>query len=442
MSQRWKLVLIGLLTFVVAFLTYPKETDLLEKVGIKNANLGIKQGLDLQGGAYLTFQADFSQIDKNSQEQAMTSLINVIQKRANPAGTSEITVQRQGSDRVIVQLPGVRDVNDAIDRIGKTANLSFLQVPVNADGTAGQLPEPTDITGKDVDRADVDFSQTNQPVVTLSLKGPAVKKFGDLTTNLNKTGGQLVTLLDNDVIFGPATVSSPITDGKAQLQGNFATVEDARKVAEQINAGALPVPVSLVEQRSVGPSLGKESIQRSVVAAVIGLAMVALFMVIYYRLAGVLAVLALIIYTLISVALYKLSGGTPYAIVLTLAGIAGFILSIGMAVDANILIFERMKEELRQGKSLATSVEAGFSRAWTSIRDSNVSTLITCVILYTFGAPLIKGFAVTLGLGVLVSMFTAVVISRTFLRGTIRLGWAQDIKLYGVDPDELPKGTK
>lgn len=437
MSLRWKLVLIGLLTTVVAFLSIPNESALLKKVGLKDVDLGVQRGLDLQGGAYLTFQADLSQTPEGERSRAIDSLIEVIQRRANPSGTSEITVQRQGSDRVIVQLPGVRDVNDAIDRIGRTAELTFLQLPPTTATETQAIPQETGIGGKDVERADVDFDvQSNQPVVTLSLKGEAVRKFGDLTTELNKNGGQLVTLLDNEIIFGPASVSSPITDGKAQLQGNFGTVEEARKVAQQITAGALPVPVSLAEQRSVGPSLGQESISRSLVAGIIGLLTVAVFMVAYYRAAGVLAVGALGIYTLITIALFKLSALTPYTIVMTLAGIAGFILSIGMAVDANILIFERMKEELRQGKSLRNSVEAGFERAWTSIRDSNASTLITCVILYMFGAPLIKGFAVTLGLGVLVSMFTAIVVSRSFLRWLIRRSWAQNPALYGVKAEE------
>jgi preprotein translocase subunit SecD len=439
MSVRVKFILILVLAVMAAILVYPREDILLGKVGLKDAKLRVQQGLDLQGGAQLVFEADLSKTPDAERQKAIESLIGVIQRRANPAGTSEINVQRQGSNRVIVELPGVKDVADAIDRIGKTANLVFLETPANNPMATIE----TGITGKDVDRADVDFDvQTNQPIVSLKLKGDAVKKFGDLTTKLNKENGRLTTLLDQDIIFGPATVSSPITDGNAQLQGSFESVEDARKVAQQITAGALPVPVSLVEQRSVGPTLGQESISRSVVAGIIGLTIVALFMIIYYRLAGVVAVAALIIYTLLTVAIFKLTGLTPYTIVLTLAGAAGFILSIGMAVDANILIFERMKEELRNGKSFLNAVETGFDRAWLAIRDANVSTLITCIILYfTAGAsaPIIKGFAVTLGLGVLISMFTAIVISRTFLRILIRQKWATDPVLYGL-PKNLEAG--
>ena len=434
--MRVKFWLIIVLALVAALIALPREDKILKAVGLKKASLQVKQGLDLQGGAHLVFQAkeeDLKKLSQADRDKAMTGLINVIQKRANPSGTSEITVQRQGSDRVIVELPGVKDINDAIDRIGKTANLTFLEIP-----PAATAPQDTGISGKDVDRADVDFDpQRNQPIVTLQMKGDAVGKFGDLTTKINKENGQLVTLLDDQIIFGPATVSSPITDGRAQLEGNFKTVAEARKVADQITAGALPIPVNLVEERSVGPSLGKESVAKSLVAGLIGLGVVAIFMISYYRWAGLLAVLALIIYTIITLSLYKLSAMTPYVIVLTLAGTAGFILSIGMAVDANILIFERSKEELRSGKSFQAALEAGFDRAWTSIRDSNVSTIITCVILYIFGAPIIKGFAVTLGLGVLISLFTSIVVSRTFLRMAMRAGFFRRAGFYGLKSDEV-----
>lgn len=438
MSLRTKFWLIILLTVVAAFVAYPREDALLKKVGIKDVQPRVQQGLDLQGGAHLVFQADLSKTAEGDREKAVNSLIEVIQRRANPTGTSEIVVQRQGRDRVAVELPGIKDVGEAIDRIGRTANLTFLEFKAAEAASPNPQPVETGLGGKDVERADVDFdTQKNQPIVTLTMKGDATRKFAELTTRINREGGQLLTMLDEQPIFGPATVSSPITDGRAQLEGNFRSVAEARKVADQITAGALPVPVTLVEQRTVGPTLGKESVQRSIVAGIIGLAMVALFMLAYYRWAGLLAVLALVIYTLLTLAIYKLTSLTPYTIVLTLAGTAGFILSIGMAVDANILIFERMKEELRAGKSFASAMEAGFDRAWTSIRDSNVSTLITCLILYIFGAPIIKGFAVTLGLGVLVSMFTAIVVSRTFVRMLIRRRWARHARLYGMKPEEV-----
>lgn len=435
MSLRVKLGLIVALAVVTVVIAWPKEDSLLHMLGLKQAHLGVKQGLDLQGGAQLVFQADLSKIPANERSAAMDSLIVVINKRANFGGTSEIVVQRQGNDKVSVSLPGVKDVNEAIERIGKTANLEFLEVNSQTNQTS-----PTGIDGKDVDSATADYDpQRSQPVVRLKLKaGDATKRFGDLTTKLSQNGNLLLTMLDGQPTFGPAR-TEPITDGTAILSGNM-DVKEAKKIADEITAGALPVPVILVEQRTVGPTLGQESVRASIVAGAIGLGVVALFMILYYRLAGAVAVIALLIYTTITLTLYKLSVFVPgYTIVLTLAGIAGFILSIGMAVDANILIFERLKEELRAGKSYVAATEAAFDRAWTSIRDSNVSTLITCVILFmTSGAtPIIRGFAVTLGLGVIVSMFTAVVVTRTLLRFTIRQSWARKLSFYGVRESEV-----
>lgn len=430
MSLRVKFALILLLAVVTAVLAYPREDVVLKALGLKDAKLSVRQGLDLQGGAQLVFAADLKDTPSSQRSRAIESLITVIQKRANFGGTSEIVVQQQGSDRVSVNLPGVKDVNEAIDRIGKTANLEFVEVN-QADGTQ----TPTGISGKDVDSATADYDpQRSQPVVRLKLKtGDATKRFADLTTKLSQSGGLLLALLDGQPTFGPARTEA-ITDGTAILSGNM-DITEARKTAEEITAGALPVPVTLVEQRSVGPSLGKESVQRSIVAGAIGLAIVAVFMLLYYRLAGLLAVLALVIYTTLTLVLYKLSAFLPgYTIVLTLAGIAGFILSIGMAVDANILTFERMKEELRSGKSFVAAVESAFDRAWLSIRDSNVSTLITCAILFmtSSATPIIRGFAVTLGLGVLISLFTAIVVTRTLLRLAIRQKWGRNPSWYGV----------
>ncbi|HUC20280.1 MAG TPA: hypothetical protein VMR98_02170, partial [Candidatus Polarisedimenticolaceae bacterium] len=310
MSLRVKFWLIIVLAVVTAVLAYPKEGQLLQKIGLKNAHLSVKQGLDLQGGAELVFQAnggELKKLSKTEQETAMSSLINVIQKRANPSGTAEVTVQRQGSDRVIVDLPGVTNVDEAINQIGRTANLQFLEMAPGSN-----MPLPTGLTGKDVSRADPDFdAPSGRPIVTLKMKGgDSTKKFGELTTRINKQNGQLITMLDNEIVFGPATVSQPITDGSAQLSGNFKDIEAARSIAQQINAGALPIPIDLVQQRSVGPSLGAESIARSLLAGIVGLVVVAIFMVAYYRAAGLLAVLALIIYTLITLTIYKLTALT------------------------------------------------------------------------------------------------------------------------------------
>jgi preprotein translocase subunit SecD len=438
MSVRLKFILILVLAVVAALLAYPREDDILQAMHLekkKSHVFSVRQGLDLQGGAQLVFQADLSKTSRDQRSTAMSSLITVMTKRANIGGTNEISVQQQGSDRVSISLPGVKNVNDAINQIGQTANLAFMEVN-SQNGT--ELP--TDISGKDVSSATADYDpQKAQPDVVLKLKaGDSTKKFADLTTKLSQNGDLLLTLLDGQPTFGPARTEA-ITDGTAILTGNL-DIKQARQIADEITAGALPVPVTLVEQQTVGPTLGKESVQRSLVAGIIGLSVVALFMLLYYRLAGALAVLALGIYTFITLTLYKLSVFVPgYTIVLTLAGIAGFILSIGMAVDANILIFERMKEELRAGKSFMAASEAAFDRAWPSIRDSNVSTLITCAILYlTSGAtPIIRGFAVTLGLGVLVSMFTAVVVTRTLLRVVIRRQWGRHPKWYGLKMTKL-----
>lgn len=430
--RKWGLITVIAVTILAAAIAMPREDVWLSKLGVSQP-LKVRLGLDLQGGAQLVYQADFSKVAAGDKTAAMDSLVKVINQRVNPGGTSEVTVQTSGTDRVIIELPGVKDLNEAIDTIGKTADLQFSEVKAS-DGTTQIVPIPTGLSGKDVQRATVDFDpQTGQPIVSLQLKsGEPTKKFAEVTTRINKDGTRLLVTLDRDVVFGPATVSNPITDGKAVLQGNFTTAE-AKKTAQLINAGALPVPITLVEQRTVGATLGQESIARSIVAGIIGLLVVALFMISYYRLAGVLAVVALAIYTLITLALYKLSGLTPSTIVLTLAGIAGFVLSIGMAVDANILIFERTKEEYSGGKEFVSAVESGFDRAWSSIRDSNVSTLITCAILFTFAGsvPIIKGFAVTLALGVLVSMFTAITVSRTLLRAVMRTKFGTNPKLYG-----------
>jgi preprotein translocase subunit SecD len=435
MSLRLKFALILALAVITAVIAVPREDAIFKLLGLKHTSLQVKQGLDLQGGAQLVFQSDLSKTPAAQRDQAMDSLVVVMQKRANYGGTSEVTVQRVGGQRVSISLPGVKDVNEAIQRIGSTADLEFLEVDRS---TGAQVP--TNVSGKDVDSAVADYdTQRLQPVVRLKLKsGDSTKKFADLTTRLSQSGNLLLTNLDNVPTFGPATTQA-ITDGNAVLSGNF-DIKEAKRIADEITGGALPVPVVLVEQRTVGPTLGKESITHSLVAGIIGLAVVAVFMILYYRIAGGLAVLALIIYTTLTLSLYKLSAFLPgYTIVLTLAGIAGFILSIGMAVDANILIFERLKEELRAGKSFVAATEAAFDRAWTSIRDSNVSTLITCAILYltSSATPIIRGFAVTLGLGVLVSLFTAVVVTRTLLRMLIRQRWGRNPRWYGLKGGEV-----
>lgn len=303
MTTKTKLILIGILTLIVAVLAYPKEDSLLHKIGFKHSHLQVREGLDLQGGAHLVYQADLTQTKASDQAAAMASLKDVITKRVNSVGTSETNVQQLGSDKIIVELPGVTDVTAAENLIGQTANLVFLEIDPKTQGASD-----TGISGKDVQKATADFDpQSGQPIVTLQMKsGDSTKRFGQVTTRINQTGTQLLTLLDQDPIFGPATVSSPITDGKAQLSGNF-DVKTAKRIAQLINAGALPVPIHPVQQQTVGPTLGRESVRHSLVAGVIGLGVVALFMIMYYRLAGVVAVAALGIYTALTLTIYKLS---------------------------------------------------------------------------------------------------------------------------------------
>ncbi|HVY68143.1 MAG TPA: protein translocase subunit SecD, partial [Patescibacteria group bacterium] len=405
-------------------------------------------GLDLQGGSYLVYQADFTDIAAQDQADALNAVRDTIERRVNSFGVSEPVVQVTGKDRIVVQLPGIKDINDAINQIGQTPYLEFkLQNPnppaaqTDASGTLelddSQQWVSTGLSGKQLTKASVDFQQgqslSNQVVVRLQFNDDGTKLFSQITSE--NIGKPLAIFLDGQLLSAP-TVQSAITNGQAVITGNF-TVQQAKDLATRLNSGALPVPIKLISQQDVGATLGKQSVQQSVIAGLIGLLMIALFMIVYYRFPGLLATMALLIYAAVSFAVFKigisftavilvglffflgltvnswfgilalasyiilifLNGLAP--VTLTLAGIAGFILSIGMAVDANILIFERTKEEIRGGKEIHKAVEDGFARAWLSIRDSNVSSLITTVILYIFGSPSIKGFAVTLGIGIL-----------------------------------------
>lgn len=427
MSLRWKFGLIIALAIAAIILAYPKEGGLLKYVGVKHTTLQIKQGLDLQGGAELVYQADLSKTPASDRQSAISSLLSAIQRRADFAGTGEVSVRLLGNNRVEVDLPGVKDIHDAINEIGQTAQLTFYEVPPGS-----KTPIPTGLTGKDLANATADIDPTTgQPIINFQLKSSAVQTFSDLTTQIHNENGQLLITLDQQILFDGG-VTSPITTGSGQMTG-FNTVADAQQIATLLNAGALPVPITLVEQSTVGPTLGAQSIVESFVAGIIGLAVVSFFMISYYRMAGVLATVALLIYTALTLSIYKLSVFVPsFTIVLTLGGIAGFIISIGMAVDANILVFERLKEEVRAGKSFGPALETAFKRAWTSIRDSNVSTLITCFILFNFGTTEIRSFAVTLGLGVLISLFTSVVITRTLLRMVVRQEWGRRPSWYGI----------
>ncbi len=430
--RRFALGLLFLLAVFLGAIALPGGQVILKHIGI-NHNFSVRKGLDLEGGVSLTYEVEVDQAPKDSGLSTKTIVGNtqrIIERRVNPGGASEATVQTAASNRVIVQIPGLADPADAIKTIGKTAQLQFFEV-VSQKGKAHLLP--TAISGQDVAKASVQFlSNTSQPIVQLQLKsGQSTKNFADLTGRLAGTPSQLVTLLDGQVVFGPATVQSQIPDGTAQLSGGF-DIKQAQEIANLLNAGALPVPVKLVAQQTVGPTLGALAIKQSLIAAVVGLLAVCTLLLIYYRRAGAVAVVSLLFYSIALLSLIKVSTLTPYVIVLTLAGIAGFILSIAVAVDANILIMERVKEELAAGSSPVRATTDGFNHAWTSIRDANATTIISTIILYEFGAPLIKGFALTLGVGVALNLFTAYVVSKLLLRSFSRTRWTNKPKWIGL----------
>lgn len=425
--------------YLPAFINWPRNEGIHLKLGDWTFDRqGARLGLDLLGGTNIVLQADLSKVPERDRADRMKGLIKVIDRRINAYGVAEPVIQQQGSNRVSVQLPGVKNVQEAVNLIGQTAQLEFFERTVDANGNV--VDKPTGLTGADLKRAWVGQQQTTlQPIVEFEFNDRGAQIFGDLTTRLAGSSTQIAVLLDKETITAPV-VKSPITGGRGYIEGNF-TLESARNLVIQLNAGALPVPVSIQKQQDVDATLGADSIRKSIVAGEIGLGIVMLFMLVHYRLPGLLADAALLIYALVTMAVFKL-----IPVTLTLAGIAAFILSIGMAVDANILIFERMREELRAGRTLSAAIEAGFSRAWTSIRDSNISTIITCLILYwfgsNFGASLVMGFALTLLAGVVISLFTAITVTRTFLRLVLRTGLARNAWLFGMESLQEPPSAR
>lgn len=407
----------------------------ITKLGITR-DVDFRPGLDLEGGTSVTLRADMTEILSVDRDNALESAKTVIERRVNYFGVSEPLVQTSKANndyRLIVEIPGVTDVNQAVGLIGKTAKLSFWEEGSSASsGSATLTPEElvktaieagkpisviqllgpnaqeSNLTGNDLKQAVVSFDPNNgQPQVELTFTPEGAKKFADITS---KNVGRIVAIaLDDQVIEAPR-VNEPIYGGSAAITGAF-TTEQAKLLQIQLNAGALPVSLEVLEQHAIGATLGQESVQKSLVAAVIGFVVIVIFMTVLYGRLGFIASVALIVYALVVLSLFRL-----IPVTLTLAGIAGFILSIGIAVDANILIFERMKEELRLGKSREMAITIGFSRAWLSIRDSNIASLITSGILYYFGTGIVKGFAFTLALGVLVSMFSAIFVTRTLLK--------------------------
>ncbi|MEI6288656.1 MAG: protein translocase subunit SecD [bacterium] len=417
----------------------------IRQIDLNTYGIPFRLGLDLQGGAHLVYQADVSSIDVASRADSINGVRDMIERRVNALGVSEPLIQTEqvGENwRVIVELAGVYDVNSAIKKIGEMPLLEFKEAdPASLAASQAVTSTPfgttaedqikwldTKLTGQQLDKAKVNFDpNTGSPVVDLSFNQEGANLFAEITKR--NVGKPVAIFLDGKIEQTPR-VNEPILNGQAVISGNYSLTE-AKTLVQRLNEGALPVPIHLISQTTVGASLGSESVQRSLWAGLYGLLLVAIFMILYYRLPGLLSVKALLIYTVVALALFKL-----IPVTLTLAGIAGFILSIGMAVDANVLIFERLKEEIRAGRDLPYAVNEGFHRAWTSIRDSNVSSLITCTILFYFGTSIIKGFALTLAIGILVSLFSAITITRQFLKLVVKWKWLQNLFLYGAKPKQ------
>lgn len=374
-------------------------------------------GLDLIGGTHLVYEVDLNSVDAGERDSIMDGLRDVMERRVNMFGVSEpqVAIAKEGGfHRLVIELAGIKNPQEAINQIGRTAFLEFRETAeIPAEENAEENKEgrtayvPTGLSGRYLIKAEaVRGESLNQPQIALTFNAEGAKMFEEITGR--NVGKQLAIFIDNEPISAPR-VNEKIIGGKAVITG--VTLEEAKNLANLLNAGALPAPIKLVSQQLIGPSLGEESLKKAVFAGAIGVLLVMAFMVAYYRLFGFFASLALLIYTVLTLAIFKLTSMT-----MTLSGIAGFILSIGMAVDANILIFERTKEEIKKGVSRISAIEEGFRRAWSSIRDSNVSTIITAVILYKFTSSFVQGFALTLLIGVLVSMFSAITITRTILR--------------------------
>jgi len=381
-----------------------------------------KLGLDLAGGIHLTYQGDLSKIPEQDRVSTMNGLKDVIERRVNYFGVREPIIQVQ-KDKLIVELAGVIDPEQAIKEIGKTPYLEFKQEKSNyqeileknqkilAEGKGAEgLEDPfeiTPLTGKYLTRADIDFdSTTYKPVVSITFNAEGAKIFSDLTEkNVKK---HLAIFIDGQMLSNPV-VQEKISGGRAQISGNF-TEKEARNLAENLNAGALPIPINIVSQEVVGPFLGKISLEQIIKAGLIGFAAVAVFMIIFYRFLGLFAIFALILFVIFNLFVYKLG------VTLTLAGLAGFIISMGMAVDANILIFTRMREEMKSGFDFLSALDKGVVRAWPAIRDGNFTTILIALILFFLGTSFVKGFALTLIIGNILGMLTAILVTNNFLK--------------------------
>jgi len=408
--RLWALVII-VLGIGVGFFVYHTQ---------ESGSWPFKLGLDLSGGTQLVYQADLTDIQSQDVAGSMSALQETVLRRVDLFGVAEPLVQTEtvgGEQRLIVELPGVTDTQKAIALIGQTPVLEFrllkpgATIPSTISTTSIDAAFlPATLTGKDLTSATLQFQSgsgiVQEPTVVLQFNSEGTQLFSEITSK--NVGTVLGVFIDGVPITTP-TIQEAIPNGEAVISGSF-TAQQAKDLAANLNEGALPVPITLISTETVAGTLGSQAVQDGLLAGLVGVGLVMLFMILWYRLPGLLACIALLVYIAVILALFKL-----IPVTLTAAGIAAFILSIGMAVDANILIFERMKEELRSGKSAEDAIRDGFSRAWPSIRDSNISSMITAVILFWFGTDIIQGFALVFGLGVLISMLTAISISRTFL---------------------------
>ncbi len=408
----WLLTLVLAVSIFAGFFVYPKGYGLTIRPW--------RLGLDLVGGSHLTYEVDLKDVGSNDRENVVNGLRDVIEKRVNLFGVAEpqVLVAKSGdSYRLLVELAGIKDISGAIKEIGETPFLSFAEVEYDKTktGEAANLPSnflPTKLTGRFVSGAQLNFDTiTGAPQVSINFNEEGAKIFEELTAK--NIGKPVAIFLDKQLIEMPI-VQEKISGGRAQITGRF-TAQAARQLVERFNAGALPAPINLVSQETIGASLGADSLKKTLWAGLIGTIAIMLFMIIYYGGLGLGASLALMIYVVLTMAIFKLFGVT-----MTLAGIAGFMLSIGMAVDANVLIFERHKEERRKGASKISALSEGFSRAWPSIRDSNISTMLTAVILYYATSGFVRGFALTLLIGVLMSMFSAITVTRSIVGAFIK----------------------
>ncbi|HET6821295.1 MAG TPA: protein translocase subunit SecD [Anaerolineales bacterium] len=438
-----RLVLILLVAALAIWVDVNDEIQILNPLNnsvLVSRDIAPRLGLDLQGGLQVLLEADLpegSEVDP----QAMETARNIVENRTNALGVSENVIQLAGDRRIVGEFPGAEDADAILDIIQQTGLMEFvdtgdfrpeegsiIQTDFTGGGATEATPTPTDengtnpqpvyhtiMTGRELTSVNVGVGAAGQPAVDFVLSSEGARIFADHTAaNIGKI---LTITLDKRVVSAPG-IEGAIPDGQGQISGAF-TAESANALAVQLRYGSLPVPLKVVETRIIGPTLGEDSLQRSLTAGLIGMIIVILFMVIYYRLPGIVAALAILFYGVIAFAIFKY-----FHFTLTLPGIAGFLLSTGAALDANILIFERLKEELRSGRNLQQAMDQGWSRAWSSIRDSNLAAIITSLILYwfgsTFGATIVKGFSLTLAMGVAISLFTAIYVTRTLLTIAIR----------------------